>query len=526
MDQHRTCKAVKTTFIDITKNFSSFKFIEDCFLSEVPALHRCFSLGRSFEAQTLVLEELDIAGTGIIKEENDELLQLFPDFKPLGLLRLSFWRSKLKKTSDLGKADPGELIGYAIIKQDCVPSQSYNEWHVFEAVFLKYIHKHNYIPDGVEYSVLIGLQKFKIPGVLYCQQNGLNKSCAHVALRTLLSRMWPALPLSYSIMNQIARTSYSENDIYMPCNGLHVNQIRAILDHFQVGYHDIDYEEAASERRTDTPYQKLLYPGIESGCGGLLGFNMSGPEAGDSLHIIPFFGHTFNKDTWVPDADAAYFNVGWGRYIPSESWTSSFIGHDDNFGPNFCIPRLYVKKENVCYVVELLKPKVKYGGMIAEAYSLQFLQSFLSSPDMNHDSNPWLLRLYKATINEQRVVLRTLSVSRETYLRHWSEVKDWDGNRENGNIIKSLQSELPETLWIVEISLPQLFPANERKIGEIVMDALKKNDLSKDIDFSLFLLVRLPDRFYTIRGQNQYGPSFVSYPSNLKSHVPVLCQNR
>ena len=53
MDQHRICKAVKTTFIDITKNFSSFKFIEDYFLSEFPALHRCFSLGRSFEAQTL-----------------------------------------------------------------------------------------------------------------------------------------------------------------------------------------------------------------------------------------------------------------------------------------------------------------------------------------------------------------------------------------------------------------------------------------------------------------------------------------
>ena len=52
-------------------------------------------------------------------------------------------------------------------------------------------------------------------------------------------------------------------------------------------------------------------------------------------HAIPIFGHTFNNDTWVADADATYFELSKDvGYMRSDSWLGNFIVHDDNHGPN------------------------------------------------------------------------------------------------------------------------------------------------------------------------------------------------
>ncbi|MCS1409971.1 MAG: hypothetical protein M2R45_03159 [Verrucomicrobia subdivision 3 bacterium] len=56
------------------------------------------------------------------------------------------------------------------------------------------------------------------------------------------------------------------------------------------------------------------------------------------------FGHTLNRDTWVPFAKSSYFSVGGThRFLYSDLWVSMFIGHDNNFGSNICIPRYYLK---------------------------------------------------------------------------------------------------------------------------------------------------------------------------------------
>ena len=65
------------------------------------------------------------------------------------------------------------------------------------------------------------------------------------------------------------------------------------------------------------------------------------------------------------EADMAYFRVGESfGYIPSANWTSSFLGHDDNFGPCFCVPRLYISNDKVDYVAELLKPGIRFMMLI------------------------------------------------------------------------------------------------------------------------------------------------------------------
>ena len=532
MDAHRCVSPTSFTVYDLKNPFSCFDFVDNNFPAfpskplsgGIPSARRIFSLARAFNAQTLIME--NIPAKGMIATENDAIARVYSDYHTGPLHRLSFWRKGFKTIRGLDNAEDTDLIGYAILKRDILTTKaSRGEWHVFESVFPKYDHRHNCVPNPKSYRVLVGSKQFSVKGLLYCQQNNLNKACAHVALRSLLSRMVPEGDISYDRINKIVA---EKNPGFNPGNGLSPQQMRLVFEACGVPYADIDYEEEEKSNpniRTDIPFQKYLYAGIESGCGGLLGFSMSGPQADESKHIIPFFGHTFNKDTWAPDADVAYFNIGGGvGYMPSDSWTSSFIGHDDNFGANFCVPRLYVRPEQVQYVVELRNNSTRYGGLIAEAQALQFLYSVGANLD---PKNVWSRRLaHYSHPNVQRVILRAICVDKKVYLRHLSEISDWEGHKELRELPRTLAKFLPRKLWVVEISLPQLFPTNERKAGEIVLNVERKRDVRKDpsraIDYNLFLMARLPGEYFLLNAVNQFGPSFSVVKSKVKSHVALL----
>jgi hypothetical protein len=375
----------------------------------------------------------------------------------------------------------------------------------------------------MQYEVELGGVSVSLDGILYAQQNQLNKSCAQVALKSLLSRLNQG-EISYRQINDLAKRSSSIS--FDPAKGLDATQIRAVLEGFGVGFRDFDYTQFSEEERKNHPYQKYLYSGVESGCGALLGFRLAGPATkGHERHIIPFYGHTFNKDTWAPEADVAYFRVGEKLgYVPSENWTSSFLGHDDNLGPNFCIPRLYIAPEKVDYVVELLKPGIMFGGAQAEALSLQFLYSVLNQLNqIAHSSNAWLERLaHYSHPNIQRVVLRAIAVDRDTYIHHLKDERDWDGHSEpKGGVPDVLRRLLPKHLWIVEISIPQLFPANERKLGEIVLNGGVRLDPIKSSS-SPFLLARLPGLYFFESPGKSKKQRFLVLQSDLASHLPVI----
>ncbi len=522
MDEHRTIHPHNAEIISTTPPFSCFQFVEDNFVSSL-AVHRCFSLARSEGIQTLVVEEIEEAG--LVSDENKEILTYVPDHKMTGLKRLSFWRSGFKRRIALNSKTDSNLIGYAIIKKDCAPSRRYNKWHIFEAVFSKYSNNHNCVPRLPKYKIEICGKEFNVDGVLYCQQNTLNKVCAHVALRSLIARRLKDGDISYSEINRLAKTGLQGN--FRPENGLSPIHIKAILEGLSIPFRDIDYTESEKSNpniREELPFQKYLYAGIESGAGALLGFKLTGPQAVDAKHIIPFYGHTFNKDIWTPDADASYFHIGKDvGYIPSESWTSSFIGHDDNFGPNFFVPHAYVKPHQADYVVEIIDDGIKFGGVQAEALSLTFLYSLHPYLD-KYKNNPWIKRLAKdSSPLIQRVVLRALTVTREEYIRHLFEIRDWEGNAENLEIPKLLTEQLPEKIWVIEISVPQLFPANERKLGEVVLNPFIPTNAKKPINYDYFLFSRVPEMYFFLKEVDAMGkPKFVSIPSQFKSHTKVL----
>ena len=511
-DDHRKAAAEKLEIFLLQPPFSFFDFVEDRF-GDYESIRRIFSLARSSRAETLVLET--ILACGIVAEENEDLLRLLPDYRNAELLRLSFWKRAIDE-NELSTLTSDDLAGYALFKNDQSVSANLMQWHVFEAVFGKYPHSHNCVPRPCLYQIAVAGMPFAIHGLLYCQQNGLNKACAQVALRSLLSRNLPEGDISYRRINELAATV---SPGFNPSSGLNVLQIRSILSQLGFEYRDIDYSQQDEAVRGDLPYQKYVYAGLESGAGALVGFRLAGRDLRvEAKHIIPVYGHTFNKDTWAPNAEVAYFRIGEGvGYVPSESWTSSFLGHDDNFGPNFCIPRLYIDRDKVDYVIEIFRPGIRYSGILAEAISLNILYSLL--PSLDGAANRWIERLLDWT-NKQQVVFRAQAMTTNEYVSHLESLRDWEGLEENREFCALLRRELPAHVWAVEISTPQLFPANERKLGEIVLDATKA--LKSFSPGDVFVFARLPGRYLFGGDISNGAPRFTQIPSVLQSHTDLI----
>lgn len=511
---------------DIRRDFSNFEHVDGNYRPDskitnrqIQAVRRLFSQARSSKARTMVIEPLP--AEGLIADENIELRRLFPKYSMDGLRRLSFWTCPdevVQRNQHLDK----HLIGYAVLKLDTIRTPSgqvaHQAWHVFESVIGQQPLSYAFVPRPREYALRIGARNFKVSGSLYCQHNGLNKACAQVALRSLLAHRLEDSDISYSRINKIA----GKVRRFHPKKGLDAEQIMRVLEELKITYTSLNLQETPKFRKR---YHDYLYAGIESGEGALLGFRLKGPDA-DERHIMPFFGHTFNPDTWLPYAEQDYFHVGDTslKYISSGAWTGSFIGHD-GLGSNYCVPRLYIPPAQVDFIAVLHRDGFPSHGVRAEVLALDYLdrcqkRTWPSGPGSVAE-NSWLLRL-RNYVGERQAVFRALPVTREEYLAHLRAMRDWRGNRESNTVVEAISQHLPQRLWMIEVSIPELFPLNKRKIGCIILDGSKP--LSKDRDFgNSFVYARLPEQYIFFVGADRSGTeNFRVDSSNLKSHVRVL----
>ncbi len=494
-----------------------FTYAEANLASTAP-IRRLFSLCRRSNSVSVVIE--DVPAADCVASENAALVKRFPDYKNPAIKRLSFWNKPILNEKDLDGCQDDDCLGYAIVKHDVVPTLSVDYWHIFEAVIPKYPHQHNYCPVTADFKVRIGQKIFTVNGCLYAQQNGLNKACAQVALRSILSTRFSRPELGYEEIDTYARELYPN---FVPGNGLKTEQITHVLKRFGVNFSAVDYH-ATPDLRDDYPYQKVLYSGIESGAGAMLVFQLSGPKAPPCGHIIPYFGHTFNEDAWAPHTDSAYFRIGEEiQYIPSRAWLSSFVVHDDNIGASLCIPHSFLKSDQVRFAIELFPPNIVCSGADAEIASSDYFYSLLPHLlDGLHEKNQWVRRLLEY-VADQKLILRSVAITKAEYLKNLATQEDWDGNRENPETVKELEAQGPDHLWMIEVSIPEVFSTNKRKLGEILLDA--QNPIDPQLNGQSFVLARFPERYVFFDKLDASGkPTFMTAPSNLKSHLPLLCR--
>lgn len=533
---------------DIQRPASIFQIIGQRFKS-LATLHRIMSQVRQQDGKTMVVEELALDDADDLVEENEDIRKRLPSFSSSMALRLSFFTKSFKTKRGLSSVTRDEVIGYAILKFDDVPTPPFNGARVYESVIRPSYRHNSFIRGAQDWEFSVAGFPMKVSGYLYAQQNNLTNCCAHVALRTAAASFHPAGDMSYREMNRltgISKEELPELAVDVPKfdhvnrkigegigtgvgGGLCALEMIRILEGAGARCFKMEYVEHTNAPRP--PFEKYIYGSLESGYAAIVGFK-TGP---DQQHAIPLFGHTFNEDAWVPSAQLSYFKIGQDKYIPSDSWLSTFIGHDDNWGSNFCVPRHYLRTRRSCnkvkkgpvpcpmesryvtYVIGTFPGSVAVDSTEAEAIGIDYLSPLLDQLPPRSDA--WARRL-EGYFRGRLLVVRPILIDVDDYLGHLTNISDWRGARIGKTYIRILKQILgPRKLWMIELSVPQLFSANRRKIAEVLISA--DVDFDPNRRFNNFLLARLPGWFAIPRKIQAAGPSFRFFPTAAREHVQL-----
>jgi len=523
----REAKGRLDEIVDIRRPYSFFELRESKF-PRLENLGRLLSQVRHHCGQTMVIEEIESSSANDLQEENEDLAKYFdiPKIASSTSWRLSFYSKHFKTKRGLRTAGSDQFIGYLIIKEDVLPKGL--STRVYESVIKNGIHAHNYVRGDLTWTCRVQGKGCKVKGYLYAQQNGLTNVCAHVALRTVGASFHKDGDITYREMNDLLGIDHKKKKL---TNGLTLPQMVKILESVGVTCDHADYS-SGSTNAPPVPYQRFVYGSIESGFPSIIIFHTSG----NSMHAVPVFGHTFNQDTWVPSAERGYFQIGPGTaYLPSESWVSSFLMHDDNFGSNFCVPRHYLRpvqpsgkpkaknvqaagSEWVAHVLSPLPTDIKVSPLEAEVLGLEYLRAILH--ELPDDGNRWGDRLLEYMVKGQ-CVFRSILCKGSEYAEHLKKLRGWKEGKIDGGTAAAMGKSLSnQKIWIVEMSVPELFSTNLRKIGEVVI--FSERPIPPGIsNFTNFVLARLPGYFALRQSNKPKSGSFQFFPSGINSHVAL-----
>lgn len=514
----------KPDFIPITRPFSNFDFIEKTFAGLTPLRRIMSQVRQRGDARTMVIEELEEADD--LREENEDIRIRYPNFSDSKAYRISFYTKGFSTKRGLSSVTEKEFIGYAVVKQDTIPGMS-DVGRIYESVIKPSGHVNNFIKGQKEWTCSVAGNPLRVKGYLYAQQNGITNVCAHVALRTAASSFHKDGDMLYREMNDLVGIDHQKRKL-SPSEGLDTLEMVEILIKAGANCFVGDYTKP-KEHRDRAPFQKWLYGSMESGFPAIVIFQTT--QEPNICHAIPIFGHTFNEDTWVHRAELSYFKVGPRiLYIPSESWVSMYVGHDDNWGSNFCIPRKYLHTRGYCdkvsneeqkclmdsgcvaYVIATFPLEVQMNAIQAEVIGADYLFTIL--PQLPDLSEVWRARLVKYATDNQ-LILRPILIRSKDYSSHLGRIRDWKRN----GLGFDLKFKPEGWVWMVELSVPELFPANRRKVGEVILRAEKEPKPYRD--FQNFILARLPGYFALYRGGNASNPNYRFIPCGLESHVEL-----
>ena len=536
-------------FCELPRPFSNFQFVEREFDGLV-SLRRIFSQVRQLGGRTLVLEQIDSKDAEDIREENEDLTIRCPTFSKSATYRLSFFTKRITSTGDLLTATDEDFLGYALVKRDDLPDgQGFNGTRIYESVIHSSHRSNNYIRSARTWACLVADTQFRVKGLLYAQQNSATNVCAHAALRTAVSHFHPNGDMTYREMNKVAGIDHKKRIIGGNSgDGLTQQEMQAVLEAANAVCLLVDYEQEYPSHFAPPPPEAYLYGNIEAGYPAIVCFATSKrsggkPDPSAPRHAITVFGHTFNEDTWVSRAEQFYYHSANAGFIPSRNWLSTFIAHDDNFGSNYCIPRnfLYVrrictrskKKPEPCRseadrVVHVLCPMprdVLTAPNEAELIGIDYLGKMLSS-DMLRREGRWMGRLYDHIQRSQIVLRPVLLESITQYQEHLKRISDWEHRVIHRYLIDALESLIPSgkdrlgKVWMLELSIPELFSANKRKLGELILRADIETVVRRD--FKNFVLARFPTDFLFFSGGSPSKPEYTPLESGTESHTELF----
>jgi hypothetical protein len=322
-------------------------------------------------------------------------------------------------------------------------------------------------------------QILEISGFPFMQQDGQAGCCAHAALimadRFLVQRRNKGKaedekkeePHFLQKIRKFLSLVPGEGR-KIPTSGLRPVDISEALE--KMGYSALVYEYK-KDSHPPFPAEKVIYHYLES----RIPVQLIIPTKG-ARHVLTIIGHSFDPDVWWALAREPYYqrrrSESEGNYHCSTNWIEHFIIQDDNFGPYLTVPKDYVwecETTGQLVVAVPLPPDVNMEGESAESFANYCIASEIDLNGIINASNSGkindktfrLFRIMWEHYIRKDLVLRTcLLDTREFIDRYIAEhLKSYYQN-----------VRLYNKIWVTEISIPELFCHNRKRLGEIVID--------------------------------------------------------
>lgn len=501
-------------------SFSLYRFRE-VHAWKTTALCRLFSQWRQNGVQSISVEE--ICPVPETQSEDDALRRLLlGQFQRSRLLRVTAFNCPCPANKEMAALPDNACMGFCIVKENHFTGAPQVRPIVFESVTPHNRHPSSFPTCAHDFVCMPQGRPFIIKGLYYCQQNGITNVCVHAAIKMLAYARNPSIAVNCDEIDSILGTGLSgpKDLIGGRRKGLYTPHIEKFLSAKSIPFSRFSYRDDKTKGHpfvsSAFPFYKYLYASVEMGCPALLVFRSSNK----ARHVITVLGHTFNEDAYRPIAEVGYNRLSSKSklgYMPSESWMSNFIIHDDNFGGEHCLPVHYLNPLRVSYVVATMPSGCLWDPKEAELEAVGVLYRCLDQIAGIPNFGPWYHRLSAAREN-MAIAFRTVHVSKDQYIKQLQNPCQtepaWPLEHLEPAFVKRLQALLPVSFYACEFSLPDLFSANRRKLGEILFRCDKIPKSSGDAIIGL----RAPGLWFAPNGKTLWP----DLATGINNHLPLL----
>jgi hypothetical protein len=514
---------------------------QECAGTALPSLHRICTLMRKMGVQSFTREELH--PNQEIEDEREAAAIRTGGAVGIKAVRFTFFRNYPGPDKWL-ELQADDILGYAVLVTLTLPAGP-PRCYILESVvktpsFWIPSQEGKARPEGVtnyyvhncrEFETSVGTtsehRNFSLKGSFFSQQNDLTHVCAHAALRMAINsspaasdqkltnkRINEELGICHD-QKRVGKYSSGEKSV-----GLESEEIVEVIK--KLGWNEQSWD---FENKPAIDFAEFIYPLIESGLPVILGIRNPW-----TAHVLAVLGHTLNSDRWIPEARHGYGSFPISPYISTSAWVDHFIVNDDNYGMYVTLPteplrNILVPKFNpnlhAALAIGLVPTDVTISGYAVEQSAASLARKLVNliTPA---PANRWLL-LLKEMLKEtgdsrergQHLVCRTLLRSKENYLEVMNNVTD-DQEHPLAEAEKQLlENSLPSRFWVTEITVPNLYTGNKRKLGDIVT-ATAVNE-QQYLSGEMFHFCWLP-------GISLSGPGLKNGPHgwSLMGHIPLL----
>lgn len=433
------------------------------------ALHRILAMAFANGAKTLV------------EEESPDEIEYAAEYKALFQYVTSYRDKKTPRrlhlfandvpNAEALKAAP-RYMGYLDLRPFNEPSIC---WAVLDIAILCGLDKgvqYLFVTCSKKYSHTVGGTTFEWRGFPYLQQEGVSVRCAQAALSIMSDYTGTRLPGPHFTGETALDSDTAAREI--PSAGLTARQIC-------IGIRGMGWEPLLYDLKDKQPPRatliQLIYPYIESGLPVLMGIRTAA-----GCHALVAIGHTFTPDSWMSYSEKAYY--GQPESGLSTEWVRRLVIQDDNFGPYTMIPteeldalcflvavplppHVYLTADEAIPIAKyLLSPEAQQGNFIEIAYQAVFKEAVRQNIVFHPETHFWIEHLRSAA-KAQNLVLRPRLVRGEDFIAEQAQTPAWSafGPDFGSKIV------IPEHVWRIEISWPQVFCHQRLRVGELVLDA-------------------------------------------------------